>query len=274
MTREPVTLTIDVETHGSSSDSFRFLTAMEPLLEVLAKLDIKATFFVVGEISDQCNELLGNLHSFGHEIALHGNTHTPLQQFTQMEFRNDVKRGRDKLESIIQTSILGYRAPYFSLTKKTLWAPQILSEENFVYSSSVLPAFNPQAGFPFAPRQPFLWPSGLIEFPVPTFGFGPIRVPLLGGAYLRISPLVLVKMARYLQRNSIGTWTYCHPYDFDEHEEFSIRDGEGWLFSRLLFSRRRLMLKRISSIVSPGSCSLIEMASDEALCNRLPKWIP
>jgi polysaccharide deacetylase family protein (PEP-CTERM system associated) len=274
MKREPLSLTIDLESHGSRDQSLRFLEAMEPLLEFLDKLNISSTFFVVGETSHKCEEMIRTLHRAGHEIALHGNTHTYLNEFTPNEFRIDIQRGRDKLESIIQSEVVGYRAPFFSLTKKTLWAPKILTEENFIYSSSILPAYNPQASFPFAPRSPFTWSSGLIEFPVPTFGLGQFRAPVLGGAYLRLSPLILVKLAKFMSRNSVGTWTYCHPYDFDVEEDFRLWDGEGWVISRLLFARRRLMLDRIRRVVSPGSSSLVRIASNEIFRNALPIWNP
>src|SRR5690554_7127094 len=49
--------------------------------------------------------------------------------------------------------VLGYRAPTFSLVPATVWATEVLVEEGFAYSSSVLPAKNLLHGFPGAPSE-------------------------------------------------------------------------------------------------------------------------
>lgn len=176
------------------------------------------------------------------------------------------------LEDLLQTEIVGFRAPYFSLTKETKWVSGELAELGFEYSSSVLPAKNAQAGFPEAPRSPFLWPSGLIELPVTTFGIGYLRAPIIGGAYLRLSLRALVAAATFqAARNDFGM-TYCHPYDFDDQEPFTVREGDSWIFSKLLFARRKLMLKRVMSVVSPGSRSLAQLIKDPAMLAEIRAW--
>jgi polysaccharide deacetylase family protein (PEP-CTERM system associated) len=272
MTSTNISLTIDIEQNGSPGGSTRFIDALQPLLGLLEDSSVSATFFIVGELAPHCEDLLTKLHSLGHEIALHGNTHRFLKNLSPVEFREELQVGRRTIETITGTPIVGFRAPYFSLTKETYWASQILSEEGFMYSSSVLPAFNPQAGLATAPRKPFKWKSGLVEFPVATFGFGPFRLPILGGAYLRLSPLWLVVLAQLFSQRSPGVWTYCHPYDFDVDEDFFRHENSGLLISHLLFARRHLMLKRIERIVTPQSTSLENQCKQEKFLSALEVW--
>lgn len=267
-----LTLTVDVEQYGDPSQSVRFLRALEPLLDAFARTESKVTFFVVGELVPYCTDLLREVKQHGHEVALHGHTHRFLDRMTPSDFKNELKMGRQQIEDVLGEPPIGFRAPYFSLTEDSLWAPDLLAEAGFLYSSSVLPAWNPQAGFPQAPRHPFIWPSGLIEFPAPTFGVGPLRLPVIGGAYLRLSPMMLVFAARYQASKQFGAWTYCHPYDFDHDEPFKRREEDSWFFSRLLFLRRDIMLKRILKVTTPGSKSLGSLVLNSELVRALATW--
>lgn len=267
-----ISLTIDVEQYGEASSSSRYIKALEPLLGRLDQVRSKATFFVVGELVPDCADLLNQLHHDGHEISLHGYSHRHLARMSQNEFRNELERGRGILGDLLGTAPSGFRAPYFSLTRESMWAPNILAELGFVYSSSVLPAFNPQAGLPAAPRRPFLWPSGLVELPSPTLGVGPFGLPVIGGAYLRLLPRPVVSWAKRRATRTPGSWTYCHPYDFDVTEPFFRREGETWLFSKLLFARRDKMLDRVCRVVTDRSIRLVDFATDPNYTQSLDTW--
>lgn len=269
-----ITLTIDVEQYGGHLGSTRFLKALEPLLQQLADADALATFFVVGELAPFCADMLREVASCGHEVGLHGHTHRFLDRLTPREFDEELRSGVRVLTDVLGRPPAGFRAPYFSLTANTLWATDVLARKGFTYSSSVLPAINPQVGFPEAPRQPFRWGSGVIEMPAPTFGLGRLRLPLIGGAYLRLAPWFLVAGARSKASKRAGAWTYCHPYDFDDEEPFTRREGDGLLFSKLLFARRNIMLKRTMKIVSPGSTTLEQVVSEPTFLKALPTWSP
>jgi polysaccharide deacetylase family protein (PEP-CTERM system associated) len=269
-----LTLTVDIEQYASSGSEGRFLQSLQPLLNILTSLEAQVTFFIVGDLVHKSVPLVRELHENGHEIALHGYSHQFLKDLGPTKFRSELIKGKELIEDIVQEPTIGFRAPYFSLTKEVLWAPEILGSEGFVYSSSVLPSFNPQSGYPEAPREPFRWPNGLIEFPSPTLGLGKFRLPILGGAYLRLSPKLLVKVAQRISTKKQGAWSYCHPYDFDIDEEFKVREENGWLFSKLLFARRHLMLNLIKDIVTTGSLSLGQIANTASVTNQFSIWDP
>ena len=253
-----IRLTVDVENLSGSTTESDFAVSLEPLLDALDQIGVKATFFVVGSLTSLWKQKIEKLVKNGHEVALHGHTHEFLALLGPKKFAKELAEGKNALEDAMGMSAIGYRAPYFSLTKDSLWAPGILQETGFKFSSSVLPAWNPQAGFPSAPRTPFRWKCGLVEFPVPTFGVGIIRAPLLGGAYLRLSPQGVFQIARYFGSRRVGEWAYCHPYDFDVDASFEVVRDTSWLFSKLLFARRRLMLPRVEALTMVGPSDSFE----------------
>jgi peptidoglycan/xylan/chitin deacetylase (PgdA/CDA1 family) len=256
-------ITIDVEEPSTDGVAGRFGTALLPLLTQLEAIQAKATFFVVGSLAPSWSEELRRLASDGHEIALHGHTHRFVNRLSKYEFSEDVKRGVDALHACVGVRPVGFRAPYFSITSQTPWAADVLLEAEFLYSSSVLPAWNPQVGYPGAPRATFRWGNGLIEFPVPVFGLGPFRLPLLGGAYIRLAPLPVVRRAVANRRKTVGCWAYAHPYDFDVDEPFKRLPGQPWWVAKLLFMRRHLMLDRIVSLTDAAAPTLSQLAGNQ-----------
>ena len=248
-----IRITVDVENISGSITDPEFARSLDPLLLELDQTNTKATFFIVGSLARVWKKEIRSLALSGHEIALHGHTHEYLAKLGPKKFSQDLIDGKNIIEDVVGQQVIGFRAPYFSLTKESLWAPELLLENGFRFSSSVLPAWNPQAGFPGAPRTPFLWKCGLVEFPVPTFGIGPCRLPLLGGAYLRLVPNAVFQIARLIGSNRIGEWAYCHPYDFDVDAKFEKVRDSSWVFSKLLFARRKLMLSRIKDLSKLGA---------------------
>jgi polysaccharide deacetylase family protein (PEP-CTERM system associated) len=266
-----IRITIDVENLSGSTSDTTFIDPLVPLLRLLEKHDAKATFFVVGTLAPVWKESLVRLSQEGHEIGLHGHTHEYLEILGHDKFQNGIREGKQILEDVLDRQIFGFRAPYFSLTNRSKWAHQILFNAGFKYSSSVLPVWNPQAGYSNAPKLPFRWNSGLIEFPVPTFGIGKFGAPLLGGAYLRLAPQPLFDIARRIGSNRPGEWSYCHPYDFDLNAEFERVRDSSWMFSKLLFMRRGLMLERIEKLLKYGnSKSFEEQINDASFIESLP----
>lgn len=267
-----ITITIDVEDHATSTDGYRFRDAMAPLLEALEQRGVVTTLFVVGTLAVSWRDEMRSLAAAGHEIGLHGYTHRHLAELGPDGFADELARGRDALGDVLGAPPVGFRAPYFSLTRATPWAPELIAEAGFAYSSSVLPVRNFQAGFPGAPQTPFVWPCGLVEFPSPVLGIGPAGLPVLGGAYLRLAPAPLVRIATTRARRNLGAWSYSHPYDFDVEEPFTRHGDQSWLFAKLLFARRRLMLRRVLELAGDDSRPLASIATDATVRAGLPVY--
>ena len=245
-----ITFTLDLEDHRPNSRyEKRYPEITRHILELLDQNLIKGTFFIVGTISKNDPDLIKEISNEGHELAFHSYAHKQLQNEDQSRFRQDTDKGKKELEDISGKKIIGFRAPVFSLTSKTLWVLDILQDLEFKYSSSVLPARSPLNGFPNAPKSPFYWPNGLLEIPVPVTNVGPFVVPFLGGVYLRYLPITAIKY--FINKSSNQClWTYCHPYDFDPDEPFFRIKDAGLLTSLILWFNRNNTKEKMISLLS------------------------
>lgn len=239
----PVTFTLDLEDHRPHDAApERFPDVTRSILDGLRERAITGTFFVVGVVAESHPDLVRDIAADGHELALHGWRHTVLTELDPDSLLDQARRGKAVLEDLGQTAVVGFRAPTFSLVAETTWAADVLVEAGYTYSSSVLPGTSPLFGFPGAPHDPFLWPSGLAELPVPTAGVGAYHLPYLGGTYLRVLPTPLTTL---VHRRSTRTlpWTYLHPYDVDTEEPYWVVPDAGWMSPLLWMGRRRVLAK-------------------------------
>ncbi len=234
-----LTVTLDIEDHRHGDDpQRRYRANTERLLDFLDARGVRATLFIVGDIVDDCAALIRRAADAGHELALHSATHTPLTEQDPAQLGPAIRDARARLADLAGQPVTGFRAPVFSLTPATTWAPALLTDLGFTYSSSILPAANPLFGYPGAPMTPFRWPSGLIELPVPLGRLGPAAVPFLGGIYLRYLPLALVRRMEARLAPEVVRWSYLHPYDIDADEGYYRFPGTTWLQSVALWRRR------------------------------------
>lgn len=246
-----VYFTLDLEDRRvAAHQEDRFSLMTRRILAFLREENIVGTVFAVSSLASAHPELMREIADDGHEIALHGFRHIPLDKLDRRLFREETRRGKATLEDFFGEAVVGYRAPYFSLVGHTLWATDDLQELGFKYSSSVLPARNPIYGYPGAPRTPFRWPNGLLELPCPVAGPGRLKVPFLGGIYFRYLPRWTVELVLRAQRAHAPMWIYCHPYDFDPDEPFFVMPDTNYLVSRLLFMRRRKTFDKVARVLS------------------------
>lgn len=193
------------------------------LLDILALHGLKGTFFVLGWLAERNHELVKKIFDAGHEIAAHGYEHTMITQMTPEEFREDIRKSKCILENIVSTAVRGYRAPTFSIVKKTEWVYPILFEEGFRYSSSVFPVWHDRYGWPEFGEEPKQVISGaegdFWEVPLSVGVIGPMKVPFGGGGYLRSYPLFVTKrFLRRLAKNGKPVLFYIHPWELDSQQ--------------------------------------------------------
>ncbi len=84
----------------------------QQLIDILAKYNVKATFFVVGEWVDKYPESVKALHDAGHEVMNHSNTHAHMSQLSRDEIIADVEACNDKIEAVTGVRPTLIRPPY------------------------------------------------------------------------------------------------------------------------------------------------------------------
>ncbi len=189
------------------------------LLDLLACHDVKATFFVLGWVADRFPQLVRDIHSAGHEIGCHSYEHRLIYDQTPDQFRHDLWRSRNAIQDACGTPITAYRAPSFSITKKSLWALDILAEEGFLVDSSIFPTHHDRYGIPDAePRLHRIDTSAgpIWEFPPSIVRFCRLNLPVSGGGYFRLYPLSwTVRCLRKINRAKQPFMFYVHPWEVD-----------------------------------------------------------
>lgn len=203
-----------------SSCQLRVVDSTRRLLELFDRRGVTATFFTLGWIAEQVPELIREVAAAGHEIACHGYHHHRLYQLDPERFADDLARALAILRELSPRPIEGYRAPSFSLTTRTMWAPAILAAQGIRWDSSVFPfGAHPEYGIADAPLDPYWLAEGLVELPMSVVEFGGRRVPCPGGGYFRLYPYSL--SAALIRRcNAAGRPAifYAHPWEFDPEQ--------------------------------------------------------
>lgn len=202
----------------------------ERILEQLRRHGVRSTFFVLGEVIRDHPDLVRRMVAEGHEIGCHGMHHQPLWFSNAEAFRAELREFRAVVrEHLGEVPVTGFRAPTFSIDRKTAWALEVLSEEGFAYDSSIFPARVKMYGVPEAPvgiyrpsRHDLARhdPAGaLVEFPVAIARWGPIRLPVGGGFYLRALPFGLFRWSLDHILRTRPFSLYLHPRETHPEEK-------------------------------------------------------
>lgn len=238
MTNEPMNiLTFDIEDwfhildHKSTKTQdewknfeCRLHRNIDIIIEILYNNNIKATFFCLGWIAEKYPEIIKKLDSMHFEIAAHSYLHQLIYQQSVNEFRKDTERSIKLLEDLIGKEVTVYRAQGFSIKHDTLWALEVLAENEIEIDCSIFPAKRAHGGFPaFNHSVPcFIEYKGikLKEFPVNTYNFAFKNIVFTGGGYFRLLPYPFI---RHFSSASDYIMAYFHPRDFD-HMQPVIKD--------------------------------------------------
>ena len=194
------------------------------LLDTLAQADVLATFFVVGQLADHDPGLVRAIAAAGHEVASHGWDHRRVLTMTPGEFQTDVCQSKDALEQAAGKAVVGYRAPTFSITRRTAWALDVLAELGMAYDSSIYPVRHDRYGVPKAPRGPFFAGgerNTILELPPATLRVAGLNLPMGGGGYFRQFPLWVTERALRQTATDCSppvAMLYFHPWEFDPEQ--------------------------------------------------------
>jgi polysaccharide deacetylase family protein (PEP-CTERM system associated) len=195
------------------------------LLDILAAARVRATFFTLGWIASRNPQLVRRIVSEGHELASHGLDHRRVDQQSPHDFRLDARQSKTVLENISGTRVVGFRAPTFSVGRRTPWFHNILAEEGFLYSSSVYPVAHDLYGEPRAPRRAFCPIPGFVEVPLTTVKILGRNFQAAGGGYFRLFPYGMTR--KMLRKAGADLRTPCifyiHPWEIDPAQPRQFR---------------------------------------------------
>lgn len=199
-------------------------------LEILDKIGVKATFFVVADVVNNYPGLVEKIADRGHEIGCHGLHHeyaihpkTKEPLFSREEYHDKLSIAKSILEEASGQEITGFRAPNAYIGG---WMIEMLKELGFKYDSSVarnsiynktdskLDGVGTQ---PYSPATNSLQPTkkkdDFIELPWPYYKFSGFKLPAAGGPIIRLFGYNLVERGIKQSLTRDHTIFYFHPID-------------------------------------------------------------
>jgi polysaccharide deacetylase family protein (PEP-CTERM system associated) len=276
-------MTVDVEDYFHVSafdnvvsrarwDSFdsRVSQNTERLLELFDRANVTATFFMLGWVAERFPALVRRIADRGHELASHGYHHQLLYMLTPRQFRDDLRASKAAIEDAAGTSVVGFRAPSYSVIESSRWALDVLVEEGFAYDASIFPIHHDRYGIPDSPRHPHVLSCGggsLLEVPGSTVRLGGINIPIGGGGYFRQFPYAFTKWGiervNRLERQPITFYT--HPWELDpEQPRFAVGVATRVRHYRGLSQTSDRLRRLLTDFRFDSISSVLKLASSEA----------
>jgi len=204
-------------------------------IRILSKLDdyeAKATFFVLGEVAEAVPEVVREIARKGHEIASHSPVHLPPKMIPRTKFATLFWRDLDLLHDLSGKRPIGFRVPYFSISRSDGWLLDLLAGSGLHYDSSIVPTWTPYWGIPSAPKHPYFpdfsdlarkkEAGNIVEIPVTVWPSweGLMGLPVGGGFYMRAWPTpILMGALRRNVRSGHPLVIYIHPGNLQQRKE-------------------------------------------------------
>jgi peptidoglycan/xylan/chitin deacetylase (PgdA/CDA1 family) len=122
-----------------SQGTYGAKVAVPLVLDVLARLDLRASFFVPGRVAERYPHRIEEILAGGHEIGHHGYTHTSPTKLGPDEEEAELVRGKEVLVGL-GADVAGYRSPSWDFSPHTL---DLLVRHGFTYSSNLMDGIRP-----------------------------------------------------------------------------------------------------------------------------------
>ena len=114
-----------------SQGAYGWKVGMPRVLNLLDRYQIKATFFIPGEVAERHAALVREVVDRGHEVAHHSYSHRWIVTLTPEEEREEMRKGMEILTSLAGVRPRGWRSPAAEFSDITLG---LIQEYGFDYS--------------------------------------------------------------------------------------------------------------------------------------------
>jgi len=228
------------EHYGADAPAGELRAPTRRILDLFDRLQVRATFFVLGEVATFYPDLVREIEARGHEVGCHGFHHVDIDLLGPDGFRRELSEARRVLSSLLARPPIGYRAP--NLLLRDYMIP-VLREEGFRYDASVCTArgllgkdfgHEHRATSPYRFRDRFSRPDpqgDMVEIPLPTFPV--LRLPAATGILTRVAgrTWTLVALRRALRDGDAQY--YFHPYEIGPRPALALSLRERLFLRRL-----------------------------------------
>ena len=144
MDAEAAVLTADINSVNRMSpmshQAYGPLAGIPRILDLLARNNVRATFFVPGYSAHRYPPVVRAIADAGHEIAHHSYFHENTIGMDAQTEADMIDLGLEALWDVAGVRPAGYRAPMWEMTYNT---PRLLAERGFLYDSSLMDSDHP-----------------------------------------------------------------------------------------------------------------------------------
>ena len=221
-------------------------------VKIIEKYNIKASFFIVGELIQSLKKTIKKLDIEGHDIGLHSYLHKrPIVQNIN-EFKKDTEDTLSEMKSILPNNTFGYRSPCFAIDRQRLNeliklgikydASKITQKEHPLYVNLDLDGFE-KLDTDIYKKDSFK------AFEVSTVKFLGVNIPIAGGGYLRIIPwpLYIWLLKKFLKKSNFINF-FIHPFELSS-SNFDLPDNTSFITKFRYNYNRTKVEKRLKIII-------------------------
>ena len=190
-----------------------FIKENSYLLDFLASINLKCTFFAQAKTAQNHPNLLKLIAKEGHSIGSHGLKHVARKCLTEKQFLNDCIDSKKIIEDIVQQEIEGYRSPLLSISRASYYESLFtLKKAGFKYDSSIPLHALKKLMFTLKIKNINQFPIKVV--PLTSFDNRFFSFNLAGGSTWRVLPFYLTSLILKSKFTSNNTSFYLHPYEF------------------------------------------------------------
>jgi len=194
----------------------------------------KATFFILGWIAEKLPDLVRQIHDRGHEVASHGFNHHLPGSLDPSVLAADLAASKAALETIINHTVYGFRAPSFAIDDTVLTA---VAQAGYTYDSS-FNSFSGHGRYGTIDLSSAQKSQGCCrinnsfhELPLSNLTIKDKIIPLGGGGYFRLLPFSAFKQGMHHVLKKENTFIfYAHPWEFDPDQPRVNQASRGFKF--------------------------------------------
>jgi peptidoglycan/xylan/chitin deacetylase (PgdA/CDA1 family) len=188
------------------------ITGTTIILDLLAKYQIKATFFSTAVFASNAPLIIDRIKNEGHELASHTYYHSKFEE-------KDLLNSKLKLEELFGAEIYGFRMPRMMPV-----SDQAIENAGYIYNSSINPTFLPGRYNNLNVSRTYFKLGNVLQLPASV---SPFRIPLFWLSFHNF-PIWFYKylVKRAYQKDGYLN-IYFHPWEFTElsnKEKFGFPD--------------------------------------------------
>ncbi len=172
----------------------------EKILQLLAKHEVKATFYTTANFAQHEPILVQNIVTAGHELASHGFYHNNLEI-------KHLKESKDLLEKIGNVTVKGYRmARMMPVSESEIY------KAGYTYNSSINPTFIPGRYNNFNEPRTYFIRENVWQLPASVSPV--IRFPLFWLSFQNLPLTIYQYLAKQTYKKDKYLNVYFHPWEF------------------------------------------------------------